>query len=74
MFIESEIVDGERLQLAVKELGNTENFPQILKHNPNGRFIVACGDGEYVIYTALAWRNKSFGTALEFVWASDAGE
>lgn len=20
-----------------------------------------CGDGEYVIYTALAWRNKSFG-------------
>ncbi len=29
-----------------------------------------CGDGEYIIYTALAWRNKSFGSALDFVWAS----
>lgn len=31
-----------------------------------------CGDGEYVIYTALAWRNKSFGQALEFVWGDDS--
>ena len=28
----------------------------------------------YVIYTALAWRNKAFGAATEFVWAADAGE
>lgn len=35
--------------------------PQSLKHNPNGRFVTVCGDGEYVVYTALAWRNKSFG-------------
>src|SRR4051812_8812056 len=64
-----EIVDGERLQLSTKELGNCEIFPQTLQHNPNGRFVVVCGDGEYIIYTALAWRNKSFGSALEFVWA-----
>jgi hypothetical protein len=25
-----------------------------------------------VIYTALAWRNKSFGSALEFVWGDDS--
>jgi coatomer subunit beta' len=25
---------------------------------------------EYIIYTALAWRNKAFGQALDFVWAS----
>ncbi|THU45313.1 hypothetical protein C4D60_Mb02t16520 [Musa balbisiana] len=42
-----------------------------LKHNPNGRFVVVCGDGEYIIYTALAWRNRSFGSALEFVWSTD---
>ncbi|XP_062073268.1 coatomer subunit beta'-1-like [Humulus lupulus] len=42
-----------------------------LKHNPNGRFVVVCGDGEYIIYTALAWRNISFGSALEFAWSSD---
>ena len=36
------------------------------------RFVVVCGDGEYIIYTALAWRNKSFGTAEEFVWSADS--
>jgi coatomer subunit beta' len=44
---------------------------QSLKHNPNGRFVVVCGEGEHIIYTALAWRNKSFGPALEFVWSLD---
>eukprot|EP00002_Diphylleia_rotans_P003687 TRINITY_DN1256_c0_g1_i3.p1 TRINITY_DN1256_c0_g1~~TRINITY_DN1256_c0_g1_i3.p1 ORF type:complete len:823 (-),score=163.17 TRINITY_DN1256_c0_g1_i3:43-2511(-) len=67
------VSDGERLPLATKELGNTEVYPQSLKHNPNGRFVVMCGDGEYTIYTALAWRNKTFGSALEFVWAQGSG-
>jgi hypothetical protein len=39
-----------------------------------GRFVVVCGDGEYIVYTALAWRNKMFGPALEFVWGADANE
>ncbi|CAL2245583.1 unnamed protein product [Prunus armeniaca] len=66
-----EVTDGERLPLAVKELGTCDLYPQSLKHNPNGRFVVVCGDGEYIIYTALAWRNRSFGSALEFAWSSD---
>jgi coatomer subunit beta' len=65
------VTDGERLQLAVKELGSCDLYPQSLKHNPNGRFVVVCGDGEYIIYTALAWRNRSFGSALEFAWSTD---
>jgi len=69
---EGEVADGERLQLATKELGNCEVFPQSLQHTPNGRFVVVCGDGEYIIYTALAWRNKSFGSAAEFVWSGEA--
>jgi len=69
-----EVTDGERLPLAVKELGSCDLYPQALQHNPNGRFVVVCGDGEYVIYTALAWRNKSFGTALDFAWATDAND
>ncbi|CAN1177663.1 Coatomer subunit beta'-2 [Linum perenne] len=68
---DNEIADGEKLPLAVKELGACEIYPQSLKHNPNGRFVVVCGDGEYIIYTALAWRNRSFGSALEFVWSSE---
>jgi len=38
------------------------------------RFVVVCGDGEYIIYTAVALRNKSFGSAQEFVWAHDSSE
>ena len=45
---------------------------QVNKVDPQFRFVVVCGDGEYIIYTALAWRNKSFGTAEEFVWSADS--
>ncbi|GMH35365.1 hypothetical protein BSKO_03233 [Bryopsis sp. KO-2023] len=68
------IADGERIPLAVKDLGSTDSYPHYLSHNPNGRFVAVCGDGEYIIYTALAWRNKSFGQADEFVWGADASE
>ncbi|CAG8603089.1 12782_t:CDS:10, partial [Acaulospora colombiana] len=68
------IKDGDRLPLPVKDLGSCEVYPQTLQHSPNGRFVVVCGDGEYIIYTALAWRNKGFGNGLEFVWALDSNE
>ncbi|CAI5448402.1 unnamed protein product [Caenorhabditis angaria] len=69
---ESEAIqDGERLPLSVKDLGSSEIYPQTLAHSSNGRFVVACGDGEYIVYTAMALRNKDFGQALEFVWAID---
>jgi len=69
---EADIADGERISLITKELGNCEIFPQSLQHSPNGRFVAVCGDGEYIIFTALAWRNKAFGQALEVVWSSDS--
>jgi coatomer subunit beta' len=69
----SDTPDGDRLPLAAKELGACELYPQGLIHSPNGRLLCACGDGEYIIYTALSLKNKSFGSALEFVWADAAG-
>ena len=72
--VDAEIKDGERLPLSVKDMGSCEVYPQTIAHNPNGRFVVVCGDGEYIIYTAMALRNKSFGTAQEFVWAADSSE
>lgn len=69
---DTEEPDGERLPLASKDLGASELYPQSLAHSPNGRFVAVCGDGEYVIYTALAWRNKSFGPAIEFAWGDDS--
>lgn len=58
----------------MQDLGSSEIFPSYLRHNSNGRFVVVCGDGEYVVYTALAWRNKSFGTGAEFVWALESND
>lgn len=69
---DAKLDDGEILSLSQKELGNVENFPTSLEHSPNGRFVTVTGDGEYIIYTALAWRNKSYGTALDFVWSQDS--
>ncbi|KHJ48446.1 WD domain, G-beta repeat protein [Trichuris suis] len=68
---ETEIANGERLPLAVKDMCSCDIYPQSIQYNSNGRFVVVCGDGEYIIYTALAIRNKSFGSALEFVWAKE---
>ncbi|KHJ86644.1 WD domain, G-beta repeat protein [Oesophagostomum dentatum] len=59
------IQDGERLPLSVKDLGACEIYPQTLAHSSNGRFVVACGDGEYIVYTAMALRNKDFGQEEE---------
>lgn len=64
------IKDGSPISLPSKDLGNCEIYPQTLLHSPNGRFVSVCGDGEYIIYTALAWRNKAFGSAQDFAWGS----
>ncbi|RUS79130.1 hypothetical protein EGW08_013108 [Elysia chlorotica] len=67
-----EVKDGEKLELAVKDMGSCEIYPQTIAHSPNGRFMSVCGDGEYTIYTAVALRNKAYGSAHEFVWSSDS--
>ncbi|KAL4950536.1 coatomer WD associated region-domain-containing protein [Aspergillus filifer] len=67
---DASVKDGEPISLPTKDLGSCEVYPQTLSHSPNGRFVSVCGDGEYIIYTALAWRNKAFGQALDFAWGS----
>lgn len=64
--------DGEALSLQIKELGSVDVFPQTLKHSPNGRFVTVVGDGEFIVYTSLAWRNKVFGNCQDFVWGPDS--
>lgn len=68
--VEKDLKDGERLTLAAKELGSTEIYPQSLHHSPNGRFVAISGDGEFIVYTSLALRNQTFGSGLDFAWAS----
>ena len=69
---ENYLIDGHKIPSSARELGNTEVFPQTIDHSPNGRFVTVCGDGEYIIYTALAWRNKSFGLGTSFGWSFDS--
>ena len=64
-----DLPDGERLPIIPRDLGACELYPQMLKHNCNGRFVAVCGDGEFIIYTSQALRNKAFGQALDFVWS-----
>ena len=68
----STLSDGAKVSLPPKDLGSTEIFAQSLLHSPNGRFVTVVGDGEHITYTALAWRNKSFGTGVSFAWAPDS--
>lgn len=68
--VDKSLKDGSPLTLPSKDLGSTEIYPQTLIHSPNGRFVAVCGDGEYIIYTALALRNQAFGSALDFAWGS----
>lgn len=69
---DAEFSDGAKIALSVKEIGSTEIFAQSLIHSPNGRFVTVVGDGEHITYTALAWRNKSFGNGISFAWAPDS--
>lgn len=62
------IKDGESLPIQQRDLGTVEIYPQTLAHSPNGRYAAVCGDGEYLVYTALAWRSKAYGKALDFAW------
>ncbi|KCV67219.1 hypothetical protein H696_06361, partial [Fonticula alba] len=68
------MVDGfacepTRVVAPTKELGESGLFPQSLSHSPNGRFVAVVGDDEYILYSALAWRQMHFGQALDFVWS-----
>lgn len=35
---DAELRDGERLPLAVKDMGSCDIYPQTLQHSPNGRW------------------------------------
>ena len=63
--------DGELVIGATKEMGSTEIYPQKIIHHPSGRLFAVVGDGEWVVYTAQALRNKNFGSGLDFVWSFD---
>lgn len=55
---DAEIKDGERLPLAVKDMGSCEIYPQTIQHNPNGRYA-------YTQYTCLTRYHTTIFTLEE---------
>ncbi len=37
---DQEVKDGERIGLAIKDMGSCDVYPQNIAHNPNGRSVV----------------------------------
>ncbi|CAM6031784.1 unnamed protein product, partial [Sphagnum compactum] len=68
------LVDGQKIAFPVKDFGQSEVLPSSLSYSPSGRFVAVLGDGEYVIYTAVAWRNKAFGPCTSFAWSADSNQ
>ena len=66
--------DAEVIPLTPKELGTSDVFPQNLQHSPDGRLVAVWGDGEYVIYSTIGWRNRAFGRGVEIAWAAPGGD
>uniref|UniRef100_A0AC35UB80 Coatomer subunit beta' n=1 Tax=Rhabditophanes sp. KR3021 TaxID=114890 RepID=A0AC35UB80_9BILA len=66
------VADGENIIGNAKDMGTSDIFPQTLEYSSNGRYVVACGDGEYIIYTATALRNQAYGSGLDFAWCTDS--
>lgn len=59
-----------------KELGSSEvSMINQITISPSGRYVSVVGnEGDYVIYSSLALRNKAFGKGVEIVWNSDADQ
>lgn len=55
---DTECKDGERLPVAVKEMGSCEIYPQTLSHNPNGRW------GIYIIHIWVQSTTLLIASAL----------
>ena len=60
--------DNVPLNLPTKELGTVDHYPSKIIHCSNGQFVTIIYKNEYTIYSSLAWRCKSSGTAIGFAW------
>ncbi|OMJ89059.1 hypothetical protein SteCoe_8885 [Stentor coeruleus] len=69
---ENDLVDGETVNLIVKETETCEFFPQYIRHSPNGRAFALCGDGDYYIKSSRAFRSQGYGSSQEFAWSSSS--
>lgn len=56
---DSEIKDGERLPLAIKDMGACEIYPQTVAHNPNGRYLLIWLFVNSSLYRTIIFLNSN---------------
>ncbi|KAK2961432.1 Coatomer subunit beta' (CopB') [Blattamonas nauphoetae] len=61
---------GEQVECMTKSLVTTEYPPTSIATSPSGKAIAVVIGDDFVIYTARAAKNVSFGKANEIVWAT----
>lgn len=66
--------DGQELRLSPKDLGHSDTYSTRIQHSPNGRWVAVSDSAGFVVYTAVAWRNKAFGRATDFCWSADGND
>eukprot|EP00744_Colponema_vietnamica_P010335 GILI01014616.1.p1 GENE.GILI01014616.1~~GILI01014616.1.p1 ORF type:complete len:802 (+),score=280.08 GILI01014616.1:61-2466(+) len=71
--VPADTTDGEALRIASKEVGTSESLPVAIAHGPSGQNIAVIADHEYTVYSALAWRPKTFGPCVSFAWGRESG-
>lgn len=60
--------EGQVVDMTVKDISTSEIYPSSISYNTTNRYVALCGDNEYSLYSALAWRAKTFGTGRQLVW------
>ena len=57
-FGDSGVTERQRIPVAMQEIGSSKIHAMSLWHSSNGYPTTMASNGEYIIYTALAWRNE----------------
>uniref|UniRef100_A0A7S1KUN6 Coatomer subunit beta' n=1 Tax=Percolomonas cosmopolitus TaxID=63605 RepID=A0A7S1KUN6_9EUKA len=71
---ESNIFDGEKLVFPTKDKGVSDVTAHNIVHAPKGNYIAFSGENEWVIYSPVTMKNKSYGSGVEIVWGNATGQ
>lgn len=62
---------SQEVHLQPKDLGAVEIQPTLLRHSIDGKYVAVVGDGDVIVYTSLAWRNRHFTAGEDCAWGPD---
>ncbi|KAL9647775.1 hypothetical protein ABK040_001362 [Willaertia magna] len=64
----------EHVTTTSKDMGCIDIYPEQMVYDHKGRFISAVGGGDFIIYTSISMRSKTYGNGEELVWSNQSGQ